>query len=104
MFKIGLMLARRALVVRTCSLPAPASASQDFYMGKTLTIVVGFTPGGGYDANARLLSRHIGNHIPGRPNVVVQNMPGAAILVNRFFTLIRRRHATAPSSRYSTSA
>lgn len=57
----------------------PASAA-DFYQGKTLTIVVGFSPGGGFDRNARLLGRYIGDHIPGNPNVVVQNMPGAGSL------------------------
>jgi tripartite-type tricarboxylate transporter receptor subunit TctC len=56
---------------------APARA-EDFYRGKTLTILVGFTPGGGFDINARLLARHMGRHIPGNPTVVVQNMPGAA--------------------------
>src|SRR5712671_2082270 len=58
---------------------APAEA-QDFYKGKTITIVVGFTPGGGFDLNARLLARHIGRHIAGNPDVIVQNMPGAATL------------------------
>jgi tripartite-type tricarboxylate transporter receptor subunit TctC len=57
----------------------PAQA-QDFYKGKTLTIVVGFSAGGGFDLNARLLARHIGRHIPGNPDVIVQNMPGAATL------------------------
>jgi tripartite-type tricarboxylate transporter receptor subunit TctC len=60
-------------------LAAPAAA-QDFYKGKTLTLVVGFTAGGGFDLNARLLARHLGRHIPGNPDVVVQNMPGAATL------------------------
>lgn len=50
----------------------------DFYRGKTLNIVVGFSAGGGYDAYARLLARYYGAHIPGNPQVVVQNMPGAA--------------------------
>ena len=50
----------------------------DFYRGKTLNIIVGYGPGGGYDLYARLLARFIGNHIPGNPAVVVQNMPGAA--------------------------
>ena len=57
----------------------PANAD-DFYKGKTLTIVVGFTAGGGFDINARMLARHIGRHIPGNPDVIVQNMPGAASL------------------------
>jgi tripartite-type tricarboxylate transporter receptor subunit TctC len=60
------------------SLVATQAPAEDFYQGKTLTIVVGFTPGGGFDVNARLLARHIGRHIPGNPTIVVQNMPGAA--------------------------
>ncbi|MDB5648865.1 MAG: Tripartite-type tricarboxylate transporter, receptor component TctC, partial [Hyphomicrobiales bacterium] len=45
-------------------------------------LIVGFTPGGGYDLNARTLARHLGRHIPGNPNVIVQNMPGAGSLVS----------------------
>jgi tripartite-type tricarboxylate transporter receptor subunit TctC len=59
---------------------APALAQADFYKGKTVTIVVGFTPGGGYDINARGLARHLGKHIPGNPTIVVQNAPGAGSL------------------------
>ena len=62
---------------------ATSAAAQDvanFYKGKTVRIVVGFSAGGGYDHYARVLSRHIGRHIPGQPNVIVQNMPGAASL------------------------
>lgn len=55
---------------------APA-VSQDL---KTVAIVVGFSPGGGYDAYARLLARHYGRNLPGTPNLVVQNMPGASSL------------------------
>lgn len=60
-------------------LAGPATAA-DPYQGKTLTITVGFGAGGGYDANARLLARFYGNHIPGKPSVVVKNMPGAGSL------------------------
>jgi tripartite-type tricarboxylate transporter receptor subunit TctC len=52
-------------------------AVANFYRGKTVSITVGSSAGGGYDTYARLLSRHIGNHISGHPNIVVQNMPGA---------------------------
>lgn len=52
-------------------------AADDYYRDKTINIVVGFGAGGGYDLYARLLSRHLGNHIPGAPRVVVQNMTGA---------------------------
>ena len=69
---------------------ARARAS-DFYQGKTLTIVVGFPPGGGFDTNARLLARHIGAHVPGRPDVIVQNLVGAASLTSVLYL-----DATAP--------
>lgn len=49
----------------------------DFYKGKTVDLVIGLPPGGGYDAYGRLIARHIGDHIPGHPSVVPQNMPGA---------------------------
>lgn len=64
----------------TIAATAPANAD-DFYAGKTVTVVVSYAPGGGYDIYSRLLSRHLGNNIPGKPQVVVQNMPGAAGIV-----------------------
>jgi tripartite-type tricarboxylate transporter receptor subunit TctC len=60
---------------------ARADAVADFYTGKTMIIIVGADTGGGYDAQARLMSRHIGRFIPGKPNVIVQNMPGAGSLI-----------------------
>ena len=57
--------------------PARADAVEDFYRGRTVSIIIGYSVGGGYDTYARLLSRFIGSHIPGKPNVVAQNMPGA---------------------------
>jgi len=59
------------------SLAADAALAQEF-RGKTIRIVVGSAPGGGYDANARLVARHLGIHIRGTPNVIVSNMPGAS--------------------------
>src|SRR5262249_49405697 len=56
---------------------ARADSVEDFYKGKTISMVIGYSVGGGYDTYARLLARHIGNHIPGRPTLVPQNMPGA---------------------------
>jgi tripartite-type tricarboxylate transporter receptor subunit TctC len=61
---------------------APPAAAEDFYRGKTLTIMVGLSVGGGFDLNARVLARHIGRHIPGNPVVVVQNMVGAGSLTS----------------------
>jgi tripartite-type tricarboxylate transporter receptor subunit TctC len=57
-----------------------AQSAADFYRGKTVTLIVGYSVGGGYDTYARILARHIGRHIPGQPAVVVQNMPGAGSL------------------------
>jgi tripartite-type tricarboxylate transporter receptor subunit TctC len=60
----------------------PAQAQQEpFYKDKTLRVIVGSAPGGGYDAYARLVSDHMRRHIPGNPQIVVQNMPGAGSLV-----------------------
>ena len=57
--------------------PAHAQSVEQFYAGKSISLVVGFAPGGGYDIYARLLARHMTKHIPGQPKIVVQNMPGA---------------------------
>lgn len=57
-----------------------ADPVEDFYRDKQVTIIVGVSVGGGYDLYARLLSRHLGRHIPGKPTIVVQNMPGAGSL------------------------
>ncbi|MGH7033290.1 MAG: Bug family tripartite tricarboxylate transporter substrate binding protein [Stellaceae bacterium] len=52
----------------------------DFYKGRTVTIDIGYSAGGGYDLYARVLARHLGDHIPGHPSVIPQNMPGAGSL------------------------
>jgi hypothetical protein len=57
------------------------TGAQEFYKGKTLSIMVGTAAGGGIDTIARLFARHFGKHIEGSPSIVVQNMPGAAGLV-----------------------
>jgi tripartite-type tricarboxylate transporter receptor subunit TctC len=69
--------------------PARADAISDFYTGKTVNLVIGYAPGGGYDLYARTLGRHIGRHIAGNPNIVVQNMPGAGSLkaANYLYTI-----------------
>lgn len=73
--RIVMLLA--AMLAASFTIPRQAAA-EDFYAGKTLTILVGFSAGGGFDTNARALARHLGGHIPGNPTVVVVNMPGAA--------------------------
>ena len=71
-----------ACVVAALTLAASARAQSvdEFYRGRTVTILIGFSAGGGYDLYARLLARHLGKHIPGNPTVVAQNMPGAGSL------------------------
>lgn len=60
---------------------SPAVAQDEFYRGKTVRIVVGFPPGGGYDTVSRAIARHLARHIPGKPAIIVENMPGAASLI-----------------------
>src|SRR5262245_5598712 len=62
-----------------CLAPA-AAAEADFYAGKSIALLVGFSAGGGYDVYARTLARHMGRHIPGNPKLIPQNMPGAGSL------------------------
>ncbi len=57
---------------------AKAASVADFYKGKNVSIYIGFPPGGGYDAYARAVAQHLGDHIPGKPRVIPRNMPGAS--------------------------
>jgi len=59
----------------------PASAQENFFKGKTIRLIVGLAPGGGFDTYSRVIARHMGKHIPGNPTMVVENMPGAASLL-----------------------
>jgi tripartite-type tricarboxylate transporter receptor subunit TctC len=83
----------------TLTLNARADAVADFYKGRTVTLIVGYGPGGGYDLFARLMARHLGRHIPGSPTVVVQNMPGAGSLraTNYLYTVAPRDGTTIGS-------
>ena len=74
----GLGLAFAGACAGLMALPASAQTVEQFYKGKRVTMLVGSAVGGGYDAYARLVSRHLGRFIPGNPAFVVQNMPGAA--------------------------
>jgi len=68
---------------------APAVAQGPNLAGKTVTMLIGFGPGGGYDAWGRIVARHIGRHLPGNPTVVAQNMPGGGSFTatNHIFTV-----------------
>jgi len=74
-------------IIAFCSSAIPTSGrgaepkNEQFYSGKTVRVIVGFTPGGFYDRWARLLSRYMPKYIPGAPNFVVQNMPGASSVI-----------------------
>lgn len=78
----GTALLPLALVVAGLVLaPAPGDAAESFFQGKAIRIVVGYTPGGGFDAYTRVIARHMSKHIPGNPAIVVENMPGAGSLI-----------------------
>lgn len=81
-------VALAVLMASTCL----AAKADDFYAENDLSIVVGFSAGGAFDSYARLLARHLGNHIPGNPSVIVQNMPGAGGL-----TAVRHLDTIAPT-------
>ena len=80
--KIGPLLV--VLLAIACPAVAPASAQpvQDFYKGRNVNLVIPNAPGGSFDLYGRLVARHIGRFIPGNPNVIPQNMPGAGGMVS----------------------
>ena len=76
---------RLVLAVALCVLalpatvpPANAQTAAEFYKGKTLTMIIGGSEGGGYDTMARAISRHLSRHLPGNPSIIAKNMPGAS--------------------------
>lgn len=66
-----------AMAVGVSSIQALAQSPEEFYKGRNVNMIIGYGAGGGYDIYARALGRHLGKHIPGKPNIVPQNMPGA---------------------------
>ena len=70
--------------------PAAADDVEDFYRGQTLTLMISYTVGGGYDLYARVLAQYLGKYIPGHPTVVPENMPGAGGLAREQLSLHRR--------------
>jgi tripartite-type tricarboxylate transporter receptor subunit TctC len=67
-------------VIALAGSQAHADDVADFYKGKRINLIVSYGTGGGYDVYARVLARHMSKHIPGNPNIVIQNMPGAGSL------------------------
>lgn len=70
-----------AMVLGSSSAVAQDETPEQFYSGKTVQLMVGYSAGGGYDTYARTVARHLGKHIPGNPDVIVKNVPGAGSLV-----------------------
>lgn len=89
--KISCSLLAATVFLALSSLFLSASAQEPFYRGKTVRIVVGFSPGGGFDVYSRAIGRHLGKHLPGNPNVIVENMTGAGSLVaaNHIFNVAK---------------
>jgi tripartite-type tricarboxylate transporter receptor subunit TctC len=78
---IGFVASAMAIAFVTLS-ASSLRAQEPYYQGKTVRIIVGAAPGGGYDTYSRTIARHIGNHIPGSPTFIVENMPGAGFLIS----------------------
>jgi tripartite-type tricarboxylate transporter receptor subunit TctC len=72
--------AAASVMLTAATLPGRAQSVEEFYKGKSITLAIGFSAGGGYDLYARHLARHMGKYIPGRPTIVPQNMAGAGSL------------------------
>src|ERR1700738_3741255 len=66
-----------ALTASLISQPALSAGVEEFYKGRSISLVIGYSVGGGYDLYARLLARHMGQYIPGQPTIVPQNLTGA---------------------------
>ena len=66
-----------------------AQTPEEFYKGKTIDLVIGYPPGGSNETWGRILARHLGRHVPGKPNIVPKNMPGAGsfLAVNQVFNI-----------------
>lgn len=64
---------------------SPLASTHDFYKGKTLRLIVAFSPGGGFDTYSRAIARHLGKHIPGNPTLIVENMTGAGGIIQANF-------------------
>ena len=102
MKRLGRRAVSRVFAATFCALfcvalatPLRADTVSDFYRGRTLKFVSGFTPNGEYDTQLRVLGRHMARHIPGRPQIVASSMPGAGtIILQIIFTTLPK--PTAP--------
>ena len=85
-----------ALLVSTSAFAGAAPSVEEFYKGRTINMVIGYAPGGGYDLYGRVLAQHMSRHIPGNPKIIPQNMPGAGSLkaANYVFSVGRKDGTT----------
>ena len=79
---VGMLSGGVALLLSTAAAAQDAAA---FYKGRNIDLIVSSTPGGGFDAYARVMARHMGRHIPGNPSLVVRNLPGAGGLTSTLY-------------------
>ena len=79
------------LALAAASQSAQAQTPAEFYAGKSLSVNIGFSAGGGFDLYARTVTRHMGRHIPGHPKIVARQMPGAGS-----FRAAQHMYAAAP--------
>ena len=81
-----------ALILLALSPPALAETVEEFYRGKTITILIGGSVGVSYDFVGRAMAAHMGKHIPGNPGFIVENMPGATglIMTNTLYNRSKR--------------
>jgi tripartite-type tricarboxylate transporter receptor subunit TctC len=86
LLKAGIALVT-SLIASACLTTIPVSAQSNFFAGKTITLYVGFSPGGGVDGEARIVARHFSRFIPGNPSILIKNMPGAGgiVLANHIY-------------------
>ena len=75
------LLALSTTFIVLASLGGRPAEAQSFFEGKTVRVIVGLAPGGGFDTYARVIARHMGKHVPGNPTFVVENMAGAGSLI-----------------------
>src|SRR6516164_3798143 len=85
------LLAAAAALAAALPLSIRAQPAADFYRGKTLRMIIGYGPGGGYDIYGRLVAEFLPRHLPGNPVIITQNMPGAGS-----FTAARYLQDVAP--------
>ena len=95
MFRISRLWLFMLGFVITCAAPSVLAFAQDnFYRGKTIRLVVGLAPGGGFDTYSRVIARHIGKHISGNPTTIVATCPGQRACSRRI-TCIKPPNQTA---------